>query len=378
MVACELPKLDARVRFPPPAYPMKRLILLFFCLGELLKAEPTRYYHPVPLPEHPGAFIPAFVSAPAGESPGNIRNTLIVFHGRGYESSYTYDTVYKKLSSLGLEKEIFLMAPQFFSKEKGIENPWIPGLLVWTNDWWRYGSAASGFMGSDSRLVQADVSSFRVVDKIIADLEKQNSGTIQNLVLFGFSAGGQFVQRYSLYGAGNESSGSGVKITYIVSSPASYMYVNANRPGNDKPFSASMKKNGNSSIEEIDEFPYGMSNIDGLDSQGRTICRYFFDTKANRRQVLERFPQREVYYFVGAKDLRQSGFDATPPAMAQGSSRVERAKNFYRNLQEIYGESLKHKLHIIEDADHNLEKIVESEAWGQLISGLQKPGSKTP
>ena len=357
---------------------MRYCTLILFLLSSLLHAEPERYYHQVPANEDSGPFIPAFASGPIGSNTKKKKTALLVFHGRGYESSYTYDTIYKRLGDLGLEERIYLMAPQFFSRERGIENPWIPGLLVWSNEWWRFGSISSGYLGPDARLVRADISSFAVIDKIIADLKKWNADTLKNLVLFGFSAGGQLVQRYSVYGKGDEAGSRDVRIIYVVASPASFMYVNPCRIGRSETSLDATKVQPTSSPKHFDDFPYGLSNIDGLDDQGATICRYFFDARSTRNEIIQRFSQREVHYFVGDRDLTQGGFDATPPAMAQGVSRLERAKNFYKNLQNKYGINLKHRLHIVEGADHDVQKIVQSEAWGRLISEIQDSKSNRP
>src|SRR5262249_56900341 len=57
---------------------------------------------------------------------------------------------------------------------------------------------------------------------------------LETVILAGFSAGGQVVQRYAVVGHGETAlDAAGIRVRYVVSDPSSYLYFSAGRPVHD-------------------------------------------------------------------------------------------------------------------------------------------------
>src|SRR5438445_52472 len=73
------------------------------------------------------------------------------------------------------------------------------------------------------------LTSFDFVDEILRKLaNKQVFPNLKAIVVAGHSAGGQFVDRYAM--ANQVHDKVGVPVTYIVSNPSSYAYLDRMRP----------------------------------------------------------------------------------------------------------------------------------------------------
>jgi len=346
---------------------MNKVLLFFIVLrAGLLCAEPERFYHALALREESGAFIPCFASRSFSEDLPEGASVLIAIHGAGFEAGYTFNGLSRRMRELGLEDQTLLITPQFFSTENRGEIPWVPNLVVWRNSWWRYGSIRTGFMRENGTFYQPEISSFSVVDNLIEDLLHRHGTRIRNMILFGFSAGGQFVQRYALYGSKHDPNKGGVRFTYIVSSPSSFMFLTEDRPqsGIQAPQAPAPKNR-----LFFDVFPYGMKDIDGTNANG-TVCAYFLNSKQTKKTIRSRYAARRVCYYVGSKDETGALFDVTPEAMAQGETRLARTRNFMAHLQKLFPEQLNHTLTVVENAGHDLITILQSKEWGDLVSGL--------
>src|SRR5258708_6928759 len=74
-----------------------------------------------------------------------------------------------------------------------------------------------------------DLTSFDFADEILRKLaRKEVFPNLRNIVLAGHSAGGQFATRYEM--ANQVHDKLGVPVTYVVSNPSSYAYLDDSRP----------------------------------------------------------------------------------------------------------------------------------------------------
>src|SRR5207302_9442487 len=115
-------------------------------------------------------------------------------------------------------------------------------------DSWRSGGTSAS---SDK------ISSFDFVDELLRQLaNKQTFPNLRAIVVAGHSAGGQYVNRYEMANQVHETLG--VPVTYVVSNPSSYAYLDATRPtpdGSDfRPFGDSRN------CTTFDHWPYGLQN----------------------------------------------------------------------------------------------------------------------
>jgi len=345
------------------------LSALILVTGFSVSGESNGFYQTLELRKINGAFIPSFTSQPYSDDLPKGSAIMIAVHGAGFEARHTFDVIFGRLRELGLERRILLIAPQFFSTENRSEMPWVPNLVVWLNGWWRYGSIKAGLMKADGVFYPSEISSFDVMDELIEDLIRRHKGSLRHVILFGFSAGGQFVQRYALYGSSQDQGQEDIQFTYIPSSPASYMFLTGDRPNPCTSSRGILSLSAKSSQDSSDLFPYGMKDIDATIASG-TVCLYFKKSKQDKEAVRSRYARRNVRYFVGSKDETGSLFDKTPQAMTQGDTRVSRAQNFMIHLQKLFPKNLRHNLTVIENAGHDLIPILQSNEWGALITSL--------
>lgn len=315
-------------------------------------------------------YVPTFSSQDLDGALDNVRHLFVLVHGAGYKGDSMFQRVAGHLKTQrGADGNLLIVAPQFYSTEGKKGAPYAPNIVVWRNDWWRYGSRASQYMDSSGRFQDAGIATFDVLDSLVKKL-LVTAINLETVTFFGFSAGGQLVQRYALYGSSNDTPANHVQFHYIVSSPASYMYLDGKRPKQPFDQKGEIEFAVPTTSPGYDNFGYGMSNIDGKNSDAGTICRYFTSAGLTRSEVKSRYEARDVHYFVGADDTTHSGWDSSDAAMTQGDSRVFRAVAFYKHLGNHYGKKSIHRLDIVKGVGHNLLGIVDSEAFTTLINSI--------
>ena len=193
-------------------------------------------------------------------------------------------------------KDAYVVSPMFpraeSMKKNGVE---LDGRAIWNNSWsldltvpgtpdddWRGGGDANG----------TSMSSYDVVDEILAQLSDcEKYPNLKRIALIGYSAGGQFVDRYVAVGKGAVRVG--ITLVYAAMSPSTFLVPTST---------------------EI--WHYGISNRP-------RYCRETSD-----EQIMENLRQRHCLYGCGALDTREGSLDKTPPAMKQGANRIERYRNF--------------------------------------------------
>jgi hypothetical protein len=89
--------------------------------------------------------------------------------------------------------------------------------LYWKGSGWSDGAAAAS---------DPSIASFAAMDAVIDHASK--AGRLKQVVVAGFSAGGQMVQRYAWATAYN--SGSSPPVKFVVSDPSSFLYFDSRRP----------------------------------------------------------------------------------------------------------------------------------------------------
>ena len=180
----------------------------------------------------------------------------------------------------------------------------VPGLAVWNASWtkdlarpcradddWRGGGDAIG----------TALSSYDVVDRIFAVLaDRRRYPNLKRVVLTGFSAGGQFADRYAAVGKGAVRDG--VTLVYASMAPSTNFRFDSDVP-----------------------WLYGLKD------------RPRYSAGLTERQILDNLTSRRVWRACGTQDVKGVPFtslDITPPAMLQGKNRYERFLNHRRYLEE--------------------------------------------
>jgi predicted esterase len=269
-------------------------------------------------------------SYPLEEKNERIARALIVVHGQGRNADDYFRTGMAAAFLAGALEDTIVIAPRFTSNDgRSCTDELAQGEVNWrcAGDSWRAGAAA---------LDNEALTSFGVMDEILRRLaRKEVFPNLRRIVISGHSAGGQYVSRYAM--ANTAAGGLGVPVTYVVSNPSSYAYLDGNRPresGGFGPFSEG------SNCTTFDTWPYGM--------RGRTG----YSLKLSEEHLRKQLTSRAVTYLLGELDtLPIGGFDSSCPAMAQGASRLARGRAYAEYVNERFG--AKHKVVVVPYCGHN-------------------------
>jgi hypothetical protein len=272
-----------------------------------------------------------------------ITRALVMVHGAGRDADHYFSTALAAAFLADALNDTIVISPRFASNDAGgCRDTLASNEVNWpcNGDSWRSGGVATN---------DRQVTSFDFADRILQQLARKDVfPNLKVIVLTGHSAGGQFVNRYEMANIVHDTLG--VPVTYIVSNPSSYAYLDSNRPavstgnvciscpsataGDQRPFGDGQN------CSTYDAWPYGLQKRTGY-------------TAAIGDDVLKRqLAARTVTYLIGEIDiLPLGGFDSSCPAMAQGPTRRARGEAFSKYVNEKYGAH--HTLQIVSLCGHN-------------------------
>ena len=236
-----------------------------------------------------------------------IRRALLVIHGAGRNSDAYFRSGAAAAFLAGALDDTIVISLRFASSDgKSCKDPLSEGEINWRcsgGDTWRSGAAA---------VTDEKITSYDVTDELLRKLARKSVfPNLKIIVVSGHSAGGQYVSRYAMASTVHEQLG--VPVSYVVSNPSSYAYLDETRPSAP-------------SCEGYDKWPYGM-----IDRKG-------YAAQLSDDQLKKQIVTRPVVYLLGELDtLPIAGFDSTCPAMAQGPSRLERGKSYAEYINGRYG-----------------------------------------
>jgi hypothetical protein len=269
----------------------------------------------------------------------DITRAFILVHGAGRDAdNYFRTAVAAAFLGDALENTI-VISPRFASNDaRGCRDTLASNEVNWScnGDSWRSGGIAT----SDDKLTSYDFT-----DEILRKLARKDIfPNLKAIVVAGHSAGGQYVTRYEMANKVHDSLG--VPVTYVVSNPSSYAYLDALRPASDggdfRPF------NDGRNCTTFDRWPYGLLNRTG------------YTGKIPDEQLKKQIAARPVTYLLGEIDiLPLGGFDSSCPAMAQGPTRLARGQAFVKYINQRYGAH--HQASIVPLCGHNARCMFTSE-----------------
>lgn len=204
----------------------------------------------------------------------------------------------------------------------------------------------------------ANVTSYEVIDEALRRLaDRTRFPNLRHIVVAGHSSGGQFVGRYHFVNRVHESLG--VKVSYIVSNPGAYTYLDERRPtpaalphmSSSVPgfIELTPQPAGQAAFRafadarnctQFDQWPYGMKNRQGYAAQ------------ASDEQLVRQIVSRPATWVLGELDiLPLVNFDVSCPAVAQGNSRLSRGLAFTRYLREHF--QARHHTVVLDGCGHS-------------------------
>jgi pimeloyl-ACP methyl ester carboxylesterase len=256
-----------------------------------------------------------------------ITRALVVIHGANRDAdNYFRSSLAAAFLADALDNTI-IVSPRLASAAAGCHDSLATGEVSWNCNLWRSGGAAA----SDAKLT-----SFDFVDQILRELaNKEVFPNLKAIVVAGHSAGGQFVTRYEM---ANRVHGTlGVPITYVVSNPSSYAWLDSTRPAGEV-----------TNCLNYDRWPYGMENISG------------YAAKQTTEELIKQLAARPTTYLLGEIDiLPLGGFDSSCSAMAQGPTRLARGQAFGKLVNEKFG--ARHEVTIVPLCGHNARCMFTAE-----------------
>lgn len=312
------------------------------------------------------ARIIVYRTYPLAASNAAIRRALIVVHGLTRDAPGYYRSALAGAFLAGALDDTIVITPQFSSHEGSCKDSIAPGELSWhcqpRTDTWRHGGDA----------VDGSANSFNVVDELLRKLnDKDVFPNLRAIVVFGHSAGGQFVNRYEMANTVHESLR--IKPTYLIANPSSYAYFDELRPTEaafvageivalapgyqeplpEKPRPAFRPYHDRRNCTTFDSWPYGMHDRNG------------YTAKVSEEEMKKNLAARPVTILEAEYDLFPlHGFDDSCAAMAQGPTRVARGVAYSKYVERF---GAKHPLVSVEGCGHSGRCMLTSEQTLPLL-----------
>ncbi len=264
----------------------------------------------------------------------NIIRAFVFVHGINRDADNHFRTALAAAFLAGTLNDTVIVAPHFASNSSGkgnqagnCDDALAPDEANWI--------CGGGEVSNDK------LTSFDFMDEIVRQLaRKEVFPNLKKIVVAGHSAGGQFVMRYEMSNQVHDSVG--VSISYVVSNPSSFAYVDTLRPtasalppnfaaaapGYHPPVGSSPPPSfvpyaDAKNCTGYDTWPFGLKGRVG----------YAF--RLTEDQLKTQLTTRPVTYLLGEADILPLGvFDTSCPAMAQGPTRLGRGLAFHRYVNE--------------------------------------------
>ncbi|HTR08393.1 MAG TPA: alpha/beta hydrolase [Paraburkholderia sp.] len=285
------------------------------------------------------AQFPLYLSGDWNVPQPGVQRAVIVVHGRLRNADTYFRTAQRARERSGVDPaSTLLIAPQFLSTAD-VRAHHAPGdLLSWHGNAWMAGeNAASG----------VPVSSYAVLDDIARHLaDRRLFPNLKTIVFAGHSGGAQVLQRYAIASRADAFATEGIDVRFVVASPSSYAYFDAQRPdasGAPAAFDAAR-------CAGFDRWKYGMEN------------RPAFIGDRTPAQLEADYVKRRIAYLVGGDDDDPASvsLDKSCAAQAQGTQRVARAEGFFRYLQTRHPDGLNQTFHIVPGVGHDGARMLTS------------------
>ena len=283
-----------------------------------------------------------------------ITRALVMIHGQGRDADNYFRHALGAAFFAGSLENTVIIAPRYASNHGGnCRDSLSLNELNWNCEQSPEGWRVGGHAISNDR-----ISSFDIVDEILRKLaHKKAFPSLKVIVVAGHSGGGQFVQRYEMTNQVHDRLE--VPVTYVVSNPSSYAYLDSLRPtrsavsseysaaspGYSPPFPAKLPEPFSTfsdarNCTAYDSWPYGLQNRAG------------YVAKLTEDQLKKQFASRTTTYLIGELDiLPLYGFDASCSAGAQGPTRLARGLAYGKYVNERYG--AQHTTIVVSACGHN-------------------------
>ena len=299
-------------------------------------------------PSVPAVYYDAYRPIEAGS---RAEVAVVFIHGWGGGVSRVLPGFVKALAErAGSEARTPYVIAPMFPRRLTLKHHGEPddGRAVWCDSWAneskspdRMGLAADDWRGGGDA-VGTSFSSYDYIDLIFARFADQTRyPNLKRVVLAGFSAGGQFAGRYAAVGKGVVRKG--VTVDYIAMAPSTEFRFEKDQP-----------------------WHYGLKN------RPRYAARLTDD------EIMANLCSRRVWRGCGSLDVKgrpYTSLDMTPPAVLQGTNRLERFHSFAKYLDKYPEWKKQVSFHVFEGVGHQEYLCYPDPVILDFVFGTQGTGS---
>lgn len=314
---------------------MKKRLGLFLAL--LLASPAIAAPELAELPLGGGATLPYYTSATPAPTAA-----LIAIQGYTRDANRTYQAAAKAALLAGTVGTTLIIAPIFQVSAKDYPKCHFPGVPAATarDALWHCGNWSGG-----AAAVNAPATSFTAMDRLLRALH-QNDPALRRITLAGFSAGGQYVQRYAAF----SNPPGGVAMRYVVGDPSGFVYFDAWRP-----------KPNNGTCGKFNRWKFGTENLPAALRRGAAAARLAYVAA-------------DVRYLEGGLDTGTGKaaayalLEKNCAAELQGTYRLDRGENYaaYDKAMLAHGA---HTLTIIPGCAHSVSCVFPAPAAREALFG---------
>lgn len=297
--------------------------------------------------------VPLYATGAWDTPQPGVERAVILLHGRLRNADAYFDSAHRARAAAGVDPErTLLLVPQFLADADVNAHGAPASTLRW--EW-------TGWMGGDEALAPAPVSSFAVLDALLATLaDATRFPALREVVVAGHSGGAQVAHRYAVVARGEAPlTARGVNVRYVIANPSSYVYFDTLRPDADGGFSPydPLRCPG------FNDWKYGLG----------ALPAYALDNPAARGAGgFERaYLGRDVTLLLGEQDCdpEHPALDRSCAAMAQGGHRLARGLAYARYIHARGAVGGTHAMHRIPGAGHDADAVFGSPAGIAALFG---------
>jgi len=290
----------------------------------------------------------------------SVARLVIMINGTLRNADVYFDSTIAAAAAAGAGTDRTLIAaPQFLATPDAEKFALRADTPYWTPEGWK--------IGDRSVHPERGPSSYTVIDAMIsAALDRDRFPALRAVVVAGHSAGGQFVHRYVAFNRVHAAlRRAGIAVRYIVSNPSSYLYFDGRRVDGDRGLALYPREQ----CEDFNRYRYGLEQPN---EYGAAALAAFGGGDAAGAMARE-YGRREVAYLLGEADAdpNSDSLDRSCGAMAQGATRLERGRRYFRYVQALLGpEALAtHSLHVVPGVGHDHRAMFMSPSGLALLFG---------
>eukprot|EP00443_Scrippsiella_acuminata_P091980 CAMPEP_0115422636 /NCGR_PEP_ID=MMETSP0271-20121206/26880_1 /TAXON_ID=71861 /ORGANISM="Scrippsiella trochoidea, Strain CCMP3099" /LENGTH=341 /DNA_ID=CAMNT_0002847337 /DNA_START=17 /DNA_END=1038 /DNA_ORIENTATION=- len=298
----------------------------FFCPPQSHQSQA----YGVPLAS-PDAFEPILASHPPGSEA--VEQAIIVIHGAAREAEYYFGDTVRIVESHNQQERTLVVAPSWGEKvcwagdwSAGTSNHQVPDdtqAPTWSvkRPFWTTEARSWMFGGGSDQ----GAHSFDILDSVVEWVEA-NYPQLRRVVVTGFSAGGQYVQRWAAFspeGTNGVTRSRGLPLRIIVGSASTLVYLSEERPDpacdpdeDQGPHwdcrNFSIPSPGHDCDSRWDKYWIGLDGLhDGASSEAQLrhdvnqYLRKFIDTSSSSllsKEIRDRWSTKDIRFLFGSDD----------------------------------------------------------------------------